>query len=225
MKVSHWRASQWRAGLSVLEVSVSIGALGVIGYGLVAVMDFGLRSQQTVTAIAANNSHRQEATAQLTRELSSSSDDRITIAELPGGNTALTFQQPIEVNGIATWGVSDDRLALSLDEEETFEGWSLCYTVLTDHSWGPGSPLSPGLAQEDPAGGANVQRTLVRQVLDDQQQVVSTHSVLNNLRGQTDKPGFRVQRVGDVWEISIATLPSNHNEPSLDTVIHVVARN
>jgi hypothetical protein len=214
-----------RAGLTVLEVSISIGAFGVIGYGLISVMDFGRRSQQTVVAIADNNSDRQDATAQLVRELSSSSDARISLDELPGGNTTLTFQQPIDVDGAAVWGVSDPRLALGYDEDETFEDWSLRYTVQTEfkNPVGGYEHLSQSHANiQMPGAGV---RTLLRQVLNAENEIVSSETVLTNLRGDAEKPGFHVQRVGDVWEIRIATLASSNNEPSLDTVIHVATRN
>lgn len=225
MKIPWQRLLAQRAGLTVLEVSISIGAFGVIGYGLVSVMDFGRRSQQTVVAIADNNSDRQDATAQLVRELSSTSDARISLDELPGGNTSLTFQQPIDVDGAAVWGVADPRLALSFDEDETFEDWSLRYTVQTEfkNPVGGHADLSPSHANIQMPSVAV--RTLLRQVLNADNEIVSSEIVLNNLRGEAEKPGFHVQRVGDVWEIRIATLALSNNEPSLDTVIHVATRN
>jgi hypothetical protein len=200
-----------QAGLTALEAVISVAAFAVIGYGLAAVMDFGRRSQETVGAIAVNNERRQESTAQLARELGATSDARIQVQALPDGNSQLTFQMPIEIGGVLGWGVEDRRLGLDA-ADQVREDWSIRYTVESE-------------AGLDVAGLDLTSRRLVRQVLNEQGEVVRSDTVGDQLRSGAEKPGFHVERVGDVWELRIATQSVDHDTPSLDTVIHVVTRN
>lgn len=205
-----------RAGLSALEAVISVAAFSVIGYGLVAVMDFGRRSQETVGAIAVNNERRQESTAQLARELGATSDARIQVQQLADGNSQLTFQMPIEVGGVLAWGVEDRRLGLD-PQDQVQPDWSIRYTVESE----AGALIAGALAD----AAVLAQRRLVRQVLNEAGEVVRTDPVVDELSSGAAKPGFRVERVGDVWELRIATMTADQDTPCLDTVIHVVTRN
>jgi DNA-binding transcriptional LysR family regulator len=123
---------------------------------------------------------------------------------------------PIEIGGVLGWGVEDRRLGLDA-ADQVREDWSIRYTVESE----AGVQFAQALVD----GVALAPRRLVRQVLNEQDEVVRTDPVVDQLSSGAAKPGFRVERVGDVWELRIATQVVDQDTPCLDTVIHVVTRN
>lgn len=196
-----------RSGFTLIETSIAIVLLLAVWYGLALAIGAGQRSERAVSTIADANEELAGACRGMLDELRSSGDATIAVADLADGNHELRFQQPIDVGGALAWGVFDRTLGAD-PAEQNREGWSLRYTVRVVA--GDGGPV----------------RQLVRQVLDEALAVQSERVVLEGLRaGGDDPPGLRMESVGDVWELAVATVDGVGGRHGWRQVFHVRTRN
>lgn len=197
------RRSSRRGGFTLLESTISLGVVAVIGYALSLWIRVGDDTQGTVARVAAQDRELRKVGAQLVDRLRTSSDGRITVTTLADGNHAVTFSEPIDVGGTATWGVHDARLGTGAQQDRA--DFSLRYTV---------------------AVGADGARSLVEQILDEDGEVVVEDELVRGLaRGDAVPPGFRVVDAGDVWELRVGTEAGDGSSRGHETIFHVRTRN
>ena len=166
-----------RRGLSLIEVTIAITLLSMIGYVAALSLRAGDQSLATVSSTIEINTSYREATGKLRGELKAAERSSITIVNLASGDRSIEFRTAIRGAGGPTWGVFDRRLAI--DETACHkDGWTVRYTVLVN--------------------GAGT-KTLVRQVLD----TAGTLQLVENL--VTDVMEFRVTETGSVWVIELRT--------------------
>lgn len=196
------------AGFTLLETLIAASIFSIVGYTIAAAFTLGTGTQRTVAQIAGSNQSLRKASSALTDELRATSDARITVTPMVGGNDQLDFMLPIDVAGAATWGVHDAQLGATPALQNRLN-WSLRYTVV-------------GI----PDGEGGVVRQLVRQILDTAGAVQRQNVIAHNLRsGADDPPGFSVAQVGDVWEIGVATNGQGPGGSGRETSFHVRTRN
>lgn len=198
MKIPHVS----RAGFTMLEMMISLGVFGVVGYGVAVAIKSGGTMQGTVTRVSNDDREMRGASLSLLDELQCSSDSRITAEAQLDGSTLLRFQQPVEDAGGATWGVYDPTIGAS-EADHNRTGWYLRYFVRT----------------------VDGRRQLVRQELDAALAVQREKVVTEGLRaGNATPPGFQVQKSGSIWQITLST-DGAHGEEGIRTVFHVKTRN
>lgn len=196
------------SGYTLLEMMVALTIFSVVGYALTVAIDVASHSQKTVMRVTAEDRGLREATAFLIDELRTSSDATITIAVLADGNHRIRFQMPIDVAGAAVWGVHDRKLSPVL-AQQTRQGWFVQYTV-----------------RALPAVNGVINRQLVRQILDAAFTVKRETVILDGLRRGTDvPPGFKMVKVGDLWELTLSTVGEINGKVGMRTVFHVQTRN
>lgn len=197
-----------RTGLTIVELAVATSIFVVVGYALFGAVEMGRNSQQTVLRSVSSNSDIREANSTLIEELKTGGETTVVVDTLGDGNHQLTFMQRIEVGGSLEWGVFDESLGVT-PEEQNKPGWQVRYTVVSV-----------------PLGGGEFDRRLVRQVLDEAVVVQSQRTVIEGLRDGADTPrGFSMTKSGDMWEISVATVGHHQNEQGQGTIFHVHMRN
>lgn len=193
--------SRARSGFTLVETTVALTLFSVVGYVLLLAADTSNKSRRTVMEMAGEGRALRKTNDLLVEELAASSDGRITVGTLGDGNHRLDFMLPIDDGGTAAWGV--------LGGATPHPGWQVRYTVL-------GSIAENG----------ELERTLVRQVLDGSGVVQSSASLLAGLRSGTDEPpGFRVVKTGDVWELTLSAGQNTQGGSMVREVFHVHARN
>ena len=198
-------ASGSRAGLTLLEIMITVSIMGLVMTAAMGTIGSSTASSVGVTSSALENADLRASGKVLTAELRSSGGGRFEVTELADGNNELTFQVPVMNGVVASWGAYDRRLG-GLEANWNQEDWSLRYTVVP---------------------GPNGTRQLVRQVLD-AVDVVQRQTVLaEDLRsGAGDPKGFSVEDMGDVWEIVITTMHARAiGGDSGGTKIHVRTQN
>lgn len=192
-----------RAGFTLLESTISLGVVAVIGYALSLWIKVGDDTQGTVARVAAADRELRKVGARLVDRMRSSSDSRIVVTTLGDGNHAVTFSEPIEVAGSATWGVHDARLGTGANQDR--EGFTLRYTV---------------------AIGPDGERNLVEQILDADGEVQVEDEIVRGLAaGNASPPGFRVVDAGDVWEVRVGTESTNGSSRGHESIFNVRTRN
>jgi len=196
-----------RAGFTLLETMVSLVIFSAIGASLVMATLAGQTTGREVNDESSSNHSLRAISRALTDELRASSDAQITVAHTAGQNDTLRFQQPIQVGTTLSWGVHDPTLGQT-EADQNRAGWSLRYTVETVVSHGVTS------------------RRLLRQVLDQAQNVHSQRVVLSRLRsGSSTPPGFTVNKVGATWQVALSTDARTAQAEGIQEVFHVQARN
>jgi type II secretory pathway component PulJ len=197
-----------RAGFTLVEALVSVSIFSVVGYALAVALDVGHDSQRTVIRIAEDDRSLRESTRKLVDELRSTAEATITVTVLPDGNHELRLMQPIDVAGVAEWGVFDRTLGPDAASQNQ-AGWWIRYTV-----------------RDDPGGGAAAEKQLVRQIVDENLVVQRERVLAQGLRDGDDvPPGFSVVQQGDVWEVSFSTEGETEGTTGIREVFHVRARN
>jgi len=205
--ISNQRNISTRAGISLVEITISTVVCAIVGYGLVSLMDSSQGSMNLVTDIAGENDTLRESNQELVHDLQNTTDAQITVTTLGDGNHEVNFMTSILVGGAPAWGVWDRSFGPDAASQNK-EDWSLRYTVETVIE-SNGSP----------------NRKLVRQILDADQAVFAERVVAEHLEpGTADPPGFSVIQTGDMWEIKITT-SSDHASSTRRLEFHVLARN
>jgi type II secretory pathway component PulJ len=200
-------SSRRGAGFTVLEMMFAVSIFSIIGYSLGVALDAGQDSQAEVLRTSVGNKAMRESSKQLIDELRESSDATITITTLPDGNHELTFQQPITVGTNLVWGVHERKLSTD-PLQQTQQNWSVRYTVV--------SVLL--------AGGW--ERTLVRQILDTGGNVRFQENLMEDLKSGAAAPeGFRMVRVGSLWEITMTQNSSTATGVGEGVEFHVQTQN
>ena len=178
------RVSGARAGVTMLEVMIAVSVLGILTTGVMGTVGSSTGSSARVTTSAMENAELRKSGKLLSTELRSAGGDRFELTDLPDGNSELTFQVPVAIGAVASWGVYDRYLGTT-EADWNRADWSLRYTVVP---------------------GPDDTSQLVRQVLDDLDVVQRQTVITEDLRdGLADPPGFRVEDMGDVWEVIITT--------------------
>lgn len=196
-----------RAGFTLIELSISVTILAVLGYSVAVSVDMANDSQRTVYTVAAEDRALRESSSLLTDELRSSRDTQIAVTTLADGNHQLEFKVPIEVGGALTWGVYDKRLGTTYADQNKLD-WEFRYTVR--------NAVVAGV----------VNRQLLRQIIDTNSVVQEEQVVAEGLHsGTQDPPGFRVVQSGDMWVVTVSTAGKSAESPGIKAVFHVQARN
>jgi hypothetical protein len=197
-----------RAGLTLVESMVGITLFAILGYALSVAVSISNHSQQMVINVSAEGRDLRGTTQTLMRELRSTADGRITITVLPDFNHQVDFMMPIDVAGAATWGVYDRSLGPDAATQNRLD-WIVRYTV-----------------RDVISANGNVDKQLVRQIIDDLGAVQRTKILATALRpGGVAPAGFRMVRVGAVWEITLTTNSQGEGQAGIRTVFHVRTRN
>lgn len=195
-----------RAGFTLVEMMVAAAALMVVLYTLANAVGLGSRSQRTVMRVATESDTLRRAVASLSSELKLTSDSLITVTTLADANHELGLSLPIEVGGSPAWGVPVHTFGVGT---QGMPDWSLCYTV-----------------QGVPAGGGEVNRRLLRRILDETGAIQDEEVICEGLRSGSDAPpGFTVVRSGDLWEVTLTTAGYTTNADGRGAVFHVRTRN
>lgn len=173
-----------RSGFTVVEVAISLGVFGVIGYGLIVVTGASHDSQAELVRVASDNRCLRDSSRLLFEELHNCSEDVMEVQEAGDGNCELTLQHSLVTDAGLAWGVFD---ATRPAGEQELPGWSVRYLVV-----------------EQPLVGGGTSLQLRRQLLDDAGQIQEAQVVLDGLsQEQGEDAGFRVQKVGAVWQVNI----------------------
>ncbi len=196
-----------RAGFTLLESIVALVAFTVIGGALALATRAGQQTERSVVDEASESHALRSVTRALTDELRSSSDTRISVTALAGGNDSLRFLVPIQIGATTDWGVYDKALG-DTEALQNRAGWSLRYTV------------------ESVTTNGQTRRRLLRQELDDTQTVRRQRVVLDRLHSGGDTPpGFTVRKQGALWEIKVSAGPRSGQGQGIQELFHVQARN
>jgi prepilin-type N-terminal cleavage/methylation domain-containing protein len=192
------------AGFTLIETTVALTIFAALGYTLSIVVALGKHSQTTITGLTTEDRSLRSATTDLIDDLRMSSDSTITVTALPDGNHKVKLMQPIDLGGVAGWGVYDRTVA-----PNPMPNWHVQY-----------------LARDLALGGGAVDKQLVRQVLDDTD-VVKKETVLANYLqpGNQVPPGFQMVKVGLVWQITLTTQGKVEGRSGIREVFHVQTRN
>jgi len=195
-----------RGGFTILEMVIASSIFVVLAYVLVAATRAGEGSQGAVTTTIERSESLRSARGSLANELRTTSDDVITVEELADGNDELTFMMPITVGGTNTWGVYDRSLGATEDEQNQ-EGWFIRYTV------------------EDHEGCSVDCIALVRQILDDQEDVQEEELIVEGLSCESQGPAFQVEKSGEMWEIRVKQAGYGEESSGEEATFYVYTRN
>ncbi len=194
-------------GLTLIEFAVSSAIFAVLALAMAGMLEVGSTSEEGVVVNSGRNRGIRRVQAFLVKELRASSDSRITVGTLPGGNSVLTFSYPVESGGAHGWGIRDKSLGNTQDERNKI-GWKVRYTVIPQ------------------VKNHRINRVLVRQLLDAASNVKGTKILARHLRAGTDTPpGFKVTKTGSVWKVVISTLGERDGSGKRMATFQVLARN
>ncbi len=194
-------------GMTLIEFAVSSAIFSVLALAMAGMLEVGSASEEGVVTNSGRNRGIRRVQDFLVRELRASSDSRIQVNTLPGGNSVLTFSYPVRSGGSVGWGVRDKRLGSTMDERNKL-GWRVRYTVV------------PKVKNH------RVDRLLVRQVLDSFDKVVTSRVLARHLRAGTENPpGFKVVKTGAVWKIVVSTYGERDGTGKRMATFQVLARN
>lgn len=176
-------------GFTLIEVMIAVGLFLFIGYAVVGALESGTRTGETVNRVTRENERFRKAGRYLVEDLQSTADDQIQTTVLPDGNHEITFMVPVNVGGDVVWGALLPTQGWSA-AEQGMEGYAVRYTVETV-----------------PDGQGGVDRRLVRQVIDTDQNVAWSRVLAEGLpRGDTTPPGFHLETVGAMRRVTLTTL-------------------
>lgn len=177
-----------RKGFSLVEVSIAMTLMAVIGYSFVAASDMGNSSFSAVELATAKGRELRAAGGSLVEEFQVSNPDTVDIVVLGNGYPQVTFQQPLIVNGALLWGAYNPLWGSDADDRNKADWW-IRYTVVNTA-----------------AAGEDGNMTLMRQVLDENDDLIEQDEVVSHLSSSfAANPGFSVVATGDVWEIQVNT--------------------
>ena len=198
------RHAHGAAGFTLIETAVALAIFTALGYTLSVVVALGKHSQTTITGLTTEDRSLRLATTDLIEDLRTSSDATITVTALPDGNHKVKFMQPIDAGGAQTWGVYDRSI-----NPNPMPNWHVQYIV-----------------RDLALGGGAVDKQLVRQVLDDTDVVKKEKVLADNLQaGNQVPPGFKMVKVGLVWQITLSTQGKVEGRSGIREVFHVQTRN
>lgn len=197
-----------RSAFTLVELSIALTLFTVLGYGLSLAMQSGGSASSTVSRMTAENGDLRELRNRLAGELEFARDGDIAVTVLADGNHQLNFMVPIDDGAGPDWGVYDTSLGLDTASQNRVD-WRFQYTV-----------------QVRPLGGGALDRTLVRQIIDDTGVVQREEVLVGGLRSGTDNPpGFSITQAGDLWEVTVSTKRTDGNQGGRRVVFHVHTRN
>lgn len=192
-----------QGGLTLIELTVAMTIFAVLGYSLMSALSLSNNSRAAVENMVEENEELRAGAGAVTNDLRVSSDARIDIAELADENHEVTVQLPIAIGGVLDWGVPAHEIGAP--EATDHQDWVVRYTVTTgvdEH----GAP----------------ERALVRQLVDAAGEVQKAEELVHGLtKGSDASPGFRVEKTGDVWEVTLST----EKGAGKKEVFHVHSRN
>jgi prepilin-type N-terminal cleavage/methylation domain-containing protein len=192
-----------RSGLTLIELTVAMTIFAVLGYSLMSALSLSNNSRAAVEGMVEENEELRAGAGAVTDDLRVSSDARIDIAELADENHEVTLQLPIVIGGVLDWGVPAH--AVGAPGATDHQDWVVRYTVSTgvdEH----GAP----------------ERALVRQLVDAAGLVQKQEELVHGLtKGSDASPGFRLEKTGDVWEVTLST----EKGAGKKEVFHVHSRN
>jgi prepilin-type N-terminal cleavage/methylation domain-containing protein len=196
------------AGFTLLETMVALSIFAALGYSLAIVVGFGNHSQRAVSRMAAEDRALRTATIALLDDLRSTTDSSITITPLADGNHQVRFMLPIDVAGVASWGVYDRTLGPDAASQNQ-PNWHVQYIV-----------------RDLALGGGQVNKQLVRQILDDTNTMRKEKVLADGLQSGTQvPPGFKVVKTGLVWQVTLSTVGKVEGKAGIREVFHVRTRN
>jgi hypothetical protein len=200
-----------RSGMTLVEVAIASLSFAVIGYILSTSMEVGVRTQETVSETVTSLDILREGAGDLRSTLRTAKDDSVELTQLASGDTQMTLQQPLTVGGTLTWGIYDTHLGSDTDDNTQVD-WSVRYTVVS---------------VADPSNSSTgVRNDLVRRLLDAAETVQFEEVIVPGLfQGGSTDPGFDVQKVGDLWQVSIQSAGKFNNTKGPSTNMQVRARN
>ncbi|MCE9594728.1 MAG: hypothetical protein K8S98_11095 [Planctomycetes bacterium] len=197
-----------RGGYTLIETAAAVAVFMVVWYSLGLALKMGNESQRAVSRIAEESRALRKSISELTDELRTSTDSSVVTATLADGNDSVSFMVPIDVAGVADWGVYDKRLG-PLPADRNRPDWRIRYTV----------------ASVDVGAGV-IEKQLVREVVDDLGAVRRQDTLARGLRpGVGAQPGFRVTKNGAVWELTLSTVGTAGVSKGEHEVFHVRTRN
>jgi len=207
MNLLHKHPATRRKGFSLVEVTVAMSIFSVIGYGLFAAVETSNGSQRAVSSAVAKNETMRSMKSIMADELKLAADDNITVVTLSDNNHQVTFMHPIQLAGSLGWGVFDPSLGPT-EAEQNLPNWQVRYTV------------------DSVVQSGNVNRRLVRQVLDDSGAIQNTDVLIEGLKGGgAIPPGFSVTRAGDMWEVQVTLIGTTNGGHGGGVSFHVKTRN
>ncbi len=169
------RESQGRRGVTLIELITATVIFTVLGTTLLTALRVATGSRETVSAVISENETQREVGSMLMDELKMTSEALMTVTPMADWNHQLDLQLPIDVAGVAAWGVDGEA------------GWSVRYTVRTL----VGPPVNRQLVRQVlNAAGVVQSEEIVAEGL---------------ASGVEDPPGFQVTQVGEVWEVVLTT--------------------
>lgn len=195
--------AQGRSGLTLIELTVAMTIFAVLGYSLMSALSLSNNSRAAVEDMVEENEELRAGAGAVTDDLRLSSDARVDIAELADENHEVTIQLPIVIGGALDWGVPAHEVGApgATDHQD----WVVRYTVATG---------------TDEHG--EVERTLVRQLVDSAGEVQKQEELVHGLtKGSDASPGFRLEKTGEVWEVTLSTERGSGKKE----VFHVHSRN
>ncbi len=203
------------AGFTLLEATIATTIFGMVGYGLAVAIGAGQDTQQSILTNSISNKELRQTALQVSAELRSCASTNFEVTEGQTGHSQIDFQMPISSAGSLTWGVYDKRLGQE-SEDQNRVGWSVRYIVEED---------AGAFGLESPAGEFGAGRRLVRQLLDDEDEVQLSESVVEGLNsGYGAHPGFAVSAAGDMWTVTINLAGqeenTNGNQVEFDVWMH-----
>jgi hypothetical protein len=201
------RPARARRGYTLLEVTVAASIFTVVAYVLVAAVRLAGSSSDSVFERAEANHALRESTTRMSEELRGISETHLTITELQNGSCQVSFQMPIEVGGAAAWGVQDNAIGRTV-EAQTKPDWSVRYTV-----------------EDVPLGAHDVDRRLLRQLLDEAGVVRFESEVLTGLSRAPGTPAFTVSKTGLMWQVTLCVDDAGVQDNARTSTFQFRARN
>jgi hypothetical protein len=192
------------AGFTLIETTVALTIFVALGYALSVVVAIGKHSQSTISGLTTEDRSLREATTDLVEDLRNSSDSTIAVSVLPDGNHQVQLMEPIDLGGVASWGVYDRTV-----NPNPMPNWQIVYTVI-----------------DQPIGNGAVDRQLVREILDDTGVMKKQTVLADRLSlGTQVPPGFQMIKTGAVWQITLSTQGKVEGKSGIREVFHVQTRN
>lgn len=174
-------------GYTLLEVLISTSILAMLGWALADAALMAESSHSAVESGTSSNRALRKATALISSDLKGARSSTLALTPGLGGNSQLIIEQAIEVGGNPAWGVHERRLGPTVAQQSR-EDWTLRYAAV------------------DTGAGAEIERRLVRQILNETGDVMLEDTVLRRLAAGGIQGGFVVAPTGGVWEIALRTI-------------------
>lgn len=198
-----YRERSRRAGFTLVEVTISSGIFLVIAYALAGAVDMGTGSTRTVMEITSQNAELRTSARSMVDELKTTTENQLSVAVLADGNHQVDFRVPILDGADFDWGAFDRSWGPNAADQNQLD-WMLRYTVVQ----------------------VGDERDLVRQVLDEAGDVQEQETLATGLRrGDGANPGFQLNQVGDMWQLTVTTEGKTEGSLGRRTDVHLRLRN